>query len=540
MDRLPQELLDQVSSYLDPEHLKHTLTVSRAFQVAAEKYSGAYNDFELNKETAHRFVNTFGGRRLGYLQHIAFRTTLPALEKKLDWNSCPQGHPVRDSQDELRAADESFTDQIEFLFSIVKKTEDLARSEKVHGKVQLTLYTPVRYVDRLNCSIQRAYVSWRVHLLEPESLPNLTSIHTLRLENGVKFSFDVEYGPRCLHKVDMRIMLDLSNKFPNLAALHCNIGGDEWLGCNEDYRQRYITKDWAGPRRDSRHDLARALDTAPTLRLRVARLDFLFPMAPEFEQIEPFSNLVSPARHDPLSSSLRVLSYQLRRFSLTALIDPTLFWTDKGAPPFWPNLEALHVMFQIVSPSGDWYFDFSDKGGSKQGYEIRGTDYPPYAETELDRANHRHHDEIDWNDLLQGKERTVPNDDMLVPLLQSFARATTGMPRLKQAMLWAPVRSNAMGQYKKKKGIYTNQVWGLVYTSANAEGFMDCPGHQAESKRKLWWQVANWRPDRETHEMLSRIGKGEHDDDIDEVWQYDYTISDRYEFERFESQLFRT
>ncbi|KAL5388903.1 hypothetical protein DPSP01_002609 [Paraphaeosphaeria sporulosa] len=540
MDNLPQELVDHISSYLGPEDLKHTLTVSPAFQVAAEKYSGAFSDFELNKENARRFVNTFGGRRLGYLQHLTFRSTIPALDQKVDWEAHPDGYPVRDSEEDLREADESFTDQIKFLFSIVKETEDIARSEKAHGKVKLTLYTPTRHIDRGNYSIQRAYVSWRVHLLEPESLPDLTSIYALRIENGMKVSFDVEYGPVSLWKIDLRMMVDLSNKFPNLAALHCSIGGDEWLDCNEDYRQRYITKDWAGPRRDSRHDFARILDVAHISGLRVARLNFLAPLAVAFEQREPFPDLVSPARHDPLSSSLRVLSYQLRRFSVIALIDPTLFWPAEGASQFWPNLQTLHVMFQIVSPSGDWYFNFSDKGGSKQGYEIKETDYPPYAETELDRTNLRHCDEVGWANFIHQKERTVPNDETLVPLLQSFARATSFMPRLKQAILWAPVRSNAMGEYKKKKGVYTNNVWGLVYTSPDTEGFMDCRGHQVEGNRQLWWQVANWRPDKATHEMLRQIGKDKHGEDIAEYWEHDYTISDRYEFERFESQLLST
>jgi len=540
MDSLPQELVDHISSYLGIEDLKQTLTVSTAFQVAAEKYSGAFSDFELNKETARRFVDTFGGRRLGYLQHLTFRTTIPALNQKVDWEAHPDGHPVRDSEQDLQEADESFTDQIKFLFSTVKEMEDIARSKKAYGKVKLTLYTPTRRIDRENYSIQRAYVSWRVHLLEPKSLPNLTSVHALRIENGMKFSFDVEFDTEFLRKLDLRIIIDLSHKFPNLAALHCSVSGDEWLDCNEDSRQRYITKDWAGPRRDSRRDFSRTLDVAHISGLRVARLNFLAPLAIAFEQREPFPNLVAPARHDPFSSSLRMLSYQLRRFSLTALVDPTIFWPAEGAAPFWPNLQALHVMFQIVSPSGDWYFNFSDKSGSKQGYEIKETDYPPYAETEVDRANLRHCDQVDWTDLIHGKERTVPNDETLVPLLQSFARATSCMPRLKRAMLWAPVRSNAMGEYKKKKGVYTNNVWGLVYTSPDAEGFMDCRGHQDEGKRQLWWQVANWRPDKATHEMFRQIGKDKHGENIAEYWEYNYAISDRYEFERFESQLFRT
>ena len=81
MNSLPQELVDHISRYLGIEDLKKTLTVSPAFQAAAEKYSGAFSHFELNRDTARQFVKTFGCRRLGYLQHLTFRTNIPALDQ---------------------------------------------------------------------------------------------------------------------------------------------------------------------------------------------------------------------------------------------------------------------------------------------------------------------------------------------------------------------------------------------------------------------------------------------------------------------------
>ena len=345
MDNLPQELIDHISSYLDVEDLRNTLTVSLAFQVAAEKFSGFYDEFELNETNGNDFINLFGGRRFSYLQHLSFSTTLPPLDEEVDYDEQPNGAPVRDTLEDLQVADKSFTNQIRFLFSTVKTVEDRAGS----GRFKVTIYAPTRFVDRDNYSIQRAYVSWRVHLLSPESLPDIASVRVLRIANGLH-RVRKNWGTKTPRKLDSRVLVDLSAKFPNLEALHCSIGGDEWLAGNPDSRQRYITKDWAGPRRDSRHDLAKALEShlisgSRILGLRFARLNFISPLraAHNFDQLEAFPNLVAPAKHDLFSSNLRVLSYQLRKLSLTAIVDHTLFWPVDGATPSWNNLETLSL-----------------------------------------------------------------------------------------------------------------------------------------------------------------------------------------------------
>ncbi|KAL1606403.1 hypothetical protein SLS60_003806 [Paraconiothyrium brasiliense] len=549
MDSLPQELIDLISSYLDIEDLKNTLTVSQAFQVAAEKYSGAYDHFELNEDNKSDFIEIFGGRRLGYLQHLSFRTTLPPLDDEVDLDEQPDGAPIRDTLEDLREVDESFTEQVKSLFSTIKSAEDRANTGS--GRIKLTIYTPTRYIDHENYSIQRAYVSWRVHLLSPKALPSLASVRGLRIENGMEWYYYDEWDANSLRKLDLRVIADLSLKLPNLEALHCGIGGDEWLAGNVDPRQRYVTKDWAGPRRDSRHSFAQAIEEHPISKLRVARLNFIAPLslAHNFDQLEAFPNLIAPAKYDLFSSNLRLLSYQLRKLSLTAILDYTFFWPIDGATPSWPNLEVLNVTFHIMTPSGEWYFN-PLKHGSKSGYAITEADYPPYEETDPDRDDV---DYIDWANIIRGQNRVVPNNDTLVPLLQSFAKAAAYMPRLKQALLWAPLQlSGADGlnlssltKHAKSAKSCDPLAWGLVYSSSDAEGFMDGRGHRVESSRQIWWQVANWRPDPALHSMIKEIGKDRHGENLLEYW-HEYweddrnstSIAGRYELERFEEQLF--
>jgi hypothetical protein len=580
MDSLPQELVDHVSSYLSLEDLKNTLTVSLQFQLAAEKCSGAFSDFELSDRNASHFVKTFGGRRLSYLRHLSFRTTLPPLQEKADW-ATNHHHPVRETKDDLREADRCFTDQIKSLFSTVKSVEDCAGTRYGPGNIKLTIYTPTRYIDAMYYDVLRFYVSWRIRLLSPESLPELASVRALRIENGMHVEYCYQWDRQSLRKIDLRVIIDLSVKFPNLAALFCSIGGDEWLACNEDYRQRYVTKDWAGPRRDSRQEFARALSAHPISGLKDARLDFIAPFGPfrggpYFNQLEAFPNLITPAKHDIFSSSLRVLSYQLRRLSIKAIVDPTLFWPADGASPSWDNLEVLNVSFHIMTPAGDWYFDRLTNDGSKEGYEITKTDYPPYTETDWEMTNLRLFDEVDWFNLLDGQNRVIPNDDTVVPLLIAFAKAAACMPRLKQALLWAPLVISYNGTTEDDEdaeddedeedeegdrnslpeslniheltnhvhgGICEPLAWGLIYTSANAEGFMDDHGHRVEGVRQIWWQVAKWRPEKAVHQLITSIGQDIYGDNLIEYWEDDHNgsgLADGRRIERFEQKLFRT
>jgi hypothetical protein len=304
-------------------------------------------------------------------------------------------------------------------------------------------------------------------------------------------------------------------------------------------------------------------------------LDFIAPVAGAhcFDQLEAFPNLTAPAKHDIFSSSLRVLSYQLRRLSIKAIVDPTLFWPADGAFPSWNNLEVLNVSFHIMTPAGDWYFDRLTNDGSKEGYEITKTDYPPYIETDWETTNLRLFDEVDWVDTIDGQNRVIPNDDTLVPLLIAFAKAAACMPRLKQALLWAPLETSYIGTTEDDEeaedeeddegdrnshlanlnvhdltnhvhgGLCEPLAWGLIYTSANTEGFMDDHGHRVEGARQIWWQVAKWRPEKAVHHLITSIGQDIYGDNLIEYWEDDYNgsgLADRHRIERFEQKLFRT
>ncbi|KAF2447608.1 hypothetical protein P171DRAFT_429231 [Karstenula rhodostoma CBS 690.94] len=93
-------------------------------------------------------------------------------------------------------------------------------------------------------------------------------------------------------------------------------------------------------------------------------------------------NLTAPKLHDPFSSSLRILSYGLRRLCIFAVIDATFFLPDDGSTPSWPYLESMNIKFHMASPSGTYYFRGSRNALRDTGYEIHPeTSYPPLEQT---------------------------------------------------------------------------------------------------------------------------------------------------------------
>lgn len=210
MEQLPPELIDQISSYLPPESLTNTLLLSRAFCSSAEKYSGWYERFALNEDTAAKFIPIFSGRRLSYLRNLEFEVCLPL----------PKDSEHRDDANQLSKHDESFTNQITFLFRTLRMVEQRARDEYVSGRVRLAISSPMRPISCERSLSYHDHFSWRVHLLDPEALPLLSSVRSLEVGDDWGGSFRKALNQEDCRlarlQLDYRVMIDLVAKLPNL------------------------------------------------------------------------------------------------------------------------------------------------------------------------------------------------------------------------------------------------------------------------------------------------------------------------------------
>lgn len=397
------------------------------------------------------------------------------------------------------------------MFATLRTAENDANS----GKLQLTIYTPVREVR--TCP-HRKNIGWRLHLQAPDKLPELNSVHALCLEDEA--TIDPLTEDKSLLKVDLRMLIDLSVKLPHLEFLGCKLGvGGGWTTELSSEAARHYSRDWAGPCRDTRHDFAKALETA-TLpsTLRQAQLDFLNPLsaAEWIDQSQKVPNMVSPVGHDPFSSSLRLLSRQLHKLELRVVADATLFW-PAGGTAFWPNLESISILFHISSPSGRWYFEgLKGRDYDTDGFEVTSASYPPLQDTSDDENWDEDADDngLDTSTIAARKFRVQPNDDILVPFLTAFGKATSRMPALKEARLWTLLRWDAgeLDGYEDYDSRHSSEwsdgplVWGLTYRAPTTSGSCPSPGEPFSALRKLWWVTARWRPSDGLRNLFDLIG----------------------------------
>ncbi|KAF2440214.1 hypothetical protein P171DRAFT_435980 [Karstenula rhodostoma CBS 690.94] len=558
MDNLPQEIIDHISSYLDRYDLRATLTVNSRFQASAERYSGAYERFDLDEDSADKFLLTFSGRHFRHLRRIVFVTTLvtndvPPNHRWLDPRDVDEDdpRPCRESKETLQEYDESFTKQIRFLFDTLNTLERSVGDTYAPGNISLSILTPIMEVDPTIYCPHRAYVSWRVHLLNPGGLPALNSIRRLQLQNGAEFT-PFKEPVITLRKIDLRILLDLSYKLPNLEHLACGIGGDEWPTPLSHEVASHLCHVYQGPRRDSRHGFAKNFNpTCLPTRLRELALNFIHPFqhTEYVDQRIAMPDLTAPSLYDPFSTSLRIASYQLRRMRLTAVVDETLFWpTDGSDPPTWPCLEVLDVCFHMMSPSGEWYFKGlrEPEEGQIRGYELEERAYPPLETTNDDEYWCDRAEEVNWDDSSHAQFRIIPDDEAISPFLEAFAKAAARMPQLAYAALWCPLcfstQPDGMGGISDyllspipdhdRPGLI-NLVWGIAYTKPRQKAFSTRPGKDNATQRQIWWLVGNrWQPNPQLYKLFRKIGYQEYNNGLLEYWYRDRFIK-KDRFNRF-------
>ncbi|KAH7405771.1 hypothetical protein DE146DRAFT_676456 [Phaeosphaeria sp. MPI-PUGE-AT-0046c] len=509
---LPQELVDHICSYLSPEDLKNAYYVSRIFRKAAEDHAGKYRtlEIEIALENKVHFVRNYSGFRLRYIKHIQFRPYFPDL--LVDEES-----PCRESAEEIYEKDAIFTKQIKGLFAILKKTENIAGIRN-RGKYELGIYHPKQAVVGDVC-FHREHDLWRVHLLEHETLPDLISVSSFRLR--------VDKWEKTRAKLDYRIVIDCITHFPNIEEVFWNTGYDEWNPNHDESPADKVLWEYDGPRRDTRHGLSKAITSAQIPEsLHTLQFDLFYDdldsgthrAAEEIDQTKPMPNLVLPASKDPFSNSIRILTCHLRTLT-------------------------LRVQADEMTPSGAWYFEGPrGEGRFSIGYELGDEAYPPLEVTGEDEEQHWEFEEEctrAFETCYHFQFRVSPNDNVLEPFLEGFAKAAANMPKLMHAVLWSPLRWNVAGlrskadRYGYEDFEYFNPrelcaeygkeeddlAWGLAYTKPRYHAaFRVNPGEINCEARQMWWAARNWRPNPSLHALIQKIGHREHGKALREYW----------------------
>jgi hypothetical protein len=544
MEKLSQELIDRITSFVSYADLDPVLTVSKAFQASVETTN--LKKFTLKQDNADKFLQLYTSDRIRHLRTVKFRSTFPMVKGEYDEEYKEKG--CREKSSDLAEKDRLFSQHIKFLFETLKHLEDKVGPGKLDGRLRLTIFPPSRAID-WPCR-HRDCVCWRVHLRAPETLPQLRSIRYLCLKQGTYYDplKRSHADPKLfwLHaepKLDLRIILDLASRLPSLERLKYRITSVYSGSHATDESKRHYLKDWVGPHRDTRHDFARSVEHIK-LPSSLKHLELNFhPQNDEYrDQRELLPNLVLPYQHDHFSSSLRLLSYQLETMVLRVTADNTLFWPTDGTTPFWPNLKRLEVKFTPDSPSGAWYFQGPQGEGSDAppGYEITKAHYEPMDPNPTDE----HYDKdpfVDaYIDQFCAQFRIVPIEQNLQPFLTAFAKAAACMPSLQKALLWTELEFEPSDIYdhyesllaeidgsssKRNSGsssIRNSLAWGIAYSKPKESIALENMGHKNYASRQFWWMTGNWRPDETLHSMFHNIGQLEHGSEVVDYWAGDY------------------
>ncbi len=501
MPSLPQEVIDRIAWHADIATRWNLLIVSHNVQVAVEKasWSGSY---KLQSSNIDKFNALYHGHRVRILRNIIFSIQFPELreteEKKLK---------CREITEEIQANSSLFTRQISDLFTALQRMEREADASHSPAGICLTIETPCQRDNGMQHCDHRRYHSWRLHLLNPQSLPKLSSIRTLVIGEECRYWSD--FSCRYERPLDLRVAVDLVSQLPNLETLNCAYLNDHFPYPYEDSVISHFTRPWEGPRRDARHDFGKAI-TAPAA-LKRAKFHFgdVDQLGTAMDQSKALPNLIKPLSYDPLSSSLRVFSQHLTELDLRICADSSLFWPSEQEPdaalPSWPRMKRLHVEFHPASPSGAWYFQ-GPRGESSEarGYEVTGVHYPPVEENVAD-------DEWDdiWNyeggryeNVAPDMFRISPIDEMIKPLLKAFAKALGRMRMLEEAELftylcWHPGEEREeeypdtpLDDEEDKWG--ERYKWGVRYHNNGTSGHLE-------------WQTGDWQPSKALLQLFQSL-----------------------------------
>lgn len=468
--------------------------ISNKFCAAIER--SMFKCLRINNEELETFAQVLTPSRRGFLRFLSYSIVLPPVDEAV-------------SQRYERPAETKVVSQ---LFSLHMKNffDTLDRLDGLRG-LDLDLCGVYHFSSEVNEREAMIYgidefaeychLRSRINLLAPNDLPQLTSISRLKVWDSVRM-------------LTSSVQLDLAARLPGLQAL------DLVFMSNEVQYPGLLRKD--------RCTLATALKlrSEETKKISMATLDMSVDDGDGARhQLLPMPNLIYPSGYDPLGSSLRTWSQRLTNFVVKGVFNEALFWPHAlettFSHPQWLNLKDFYVQLERHTPSGWWYF--MPKGKPKFGTPPRNpaedpNDLPqPFTDNPIDGADPFDKRAEDAWDCRQGYfmpledifTRNVPNEDTMQPLLEGWAKALRSMPSLQRATLAVKV------EIPDSRSSYEENVswddWEVIYESPESTSSYrwerNLEAGERSSRRLTFHNTRGWRPNRNTMDLLQRVGE---------------------------------
>lgn len=506
MDRLPQEILDLIATFIvrysgqaDLSEWERTVksnlppysTISHAWKHTIERIT--FRKITLHSAELYLFNKMFSGDRRRFMTDLTLYVELPYCDVEAG------GFFERAAK--KRENNQAFHLTITKLFEILKSWE---ADGLIEGSICLTLWglcAPFNIGKYDFNQFRQHYHRRRPFKHEPFALRYLHSlIHPPRLDrlpsiqrvSRFTFGAPLDFGdPNHGRNLAMLAVVDLVAKFPNLEV---------WDRILHDNEKRH-----PAIRVTNRHIFASVLVHRTFPFVKTIDIDF-FHQAPFNQRLKP-RNLQGDQFHDPLSTALRVTLSQcpdLTSLALRGVFDPSLFWLISEQTPgtptrnYWPNLQFLTVTFDVTTPSGHWYF--IGRSGTEPGI------YAPNVDDDHGSVSDEVKFYYDMHELgcIAGIRpndnfRTCPNPTHLNPLVVAFAnliKNTTSSSLLHATLTTGPVSVEDPSPFQ----------FEICYYAPNMYAYYGDQDAVDTSFPRLYLEVGEWVQDQEVLKGLTEAG----------------------------------
>ena len=548
MEKVPQEIYDSMVQCLhhrikksgdQAEHIEKDINLP-LLATLSQKWRGAierrcFQNLKLKSNELDEFESIMTCSRRRYLRAVNYCIILPEYPTS--------SRQLFERHEDHQVNDEIFSAAIHRLFQIFKSWEDQS-DERPAYSVRLTirvLYSPTDYrfrsrsytptEEELQTQFGEFGMRYRysyIHLLKPEELPIVKGIE----------GFDLHWHNWHRRKLAPQTLFEIAAKLPNLSDMRGDLADTE--SRYPALRQRY------------RQGLVQAIEKL-SLPPSIKRLSLeLKRFGPLDQTWQPTNVSKLNAGRDPLSTAVWRSTCHLARltcFRFTGVADRSLLCPDTDGTaaildlksfipkkPYWQHLKILSINFNMTTPSGQWYFRASHNGtriglnpSETRAAESELAMPPGYGSSEQDDINnsleYRYIDELDYsgNDIARAF-RLVPDEPVLIPLIEAFARACLQIPHLEVATLETWLREPI--DFEGETNTYAS-LWGIYYAAPGSHsGWRPVPteeGYPNEDPKRprLTFNTRNWRPDMELLHLLRMIGG--HEDNLElsyiDLWE---------------------
>lgn len=441
MQRLAQETCDLIALYIESQSQAssaHTLSAlaatSRIWQKAVERTT--FRDLKLSSTDLGDFEKIVTGARRTYVRLVRYAIILP-----------PYSTDLRQTFERPRdrdANDEACNEAIHGLLQTLRSWEQADDFER-RGSITLELSDISSPTDH-----QPQYPWYQMsqeedetmygplgmrHLYSYVTLPESAQFPLVRSIRRLVYRSPKPYA----RKLSSQAFIEIASKLP----------------CVTEVRGDFTFNEWSYPtiRRRNRDDTTRAIQQH-SLPESARDLSLVLDTWMIWNQTwQPPNLLQAGIDHDPLGSEVWNATRDkehLTSLHVAGVIDSNVMWpssirTSIPFKPFWQSLRSLRINFDLATPSGEWYFCAGDgpQGGAPQDHgtstaPLETARPPGYESTEAeDESAALRFSLSDKGEFCRDAVlfRLVPNEPVLEPLIESFARACGQIPSLEDARL---------------------------------------------------------------------------------------------------------